>query len=137
MRTIHTICFGISGTLIGGLAAFIAGLRIESSAGDAIVFILFILTPALSCLAGGLTDFRIAAMIVVYTLIGAFFFGAARPVMAIAPSQQDFYLATRQLSGDIGAWREIIGGCSFAIGRMLFIRDGARKAESTSPGLRT
>lgn len=123
MRTFHTISVGISGTLIAGLVAYISSLRVESTALYASVFLLFLLAPALACIAGGLTDYRIAAMIFVYTLVGAFFIGAMTPVVAIAPSQQELYRATRQLAGDIGAWREIIGGCTLAIGRILFIRN--------------
>ena len=78
--------------------------------------------PAISCVAGGLKDYRIATMIVIYTLIGVFFIGTMRPVVAVGPSHRELYRAKRQLSGDIGAYREVIGGCAFAIGRILFIR---------------
>lgn len=133
MRTIHAICFGISGTLIAGLIAYNASLRIESLAINAMVFLLFLLAPALSCIAGGLSDYRIAVMIVVYTLTGAFFFGAARPVVAIAPGHQEFYQAIRHLSGDVGPWREIIGGCTLAIGRILFIRNRTNNTNLANP----
>ena len=132
MQTSHTICFGISGTLIAGLIAYICSLQNGTPLLNVILVILFILAPAVSCIAGGLTDYRIAAMILIYTLAGAFLCGATAPAVAIAPRHRELYDATRHLSGDIGAWREIIGGVTLAIGRILFIRNRP-KTKDASP----
>ena len=115
------------------MIAYIALVRIEDPKIYAITIILFLFAPALSCVAGGLTDYRIVIMILVYTLVGAFFFGMSAPAAAIGPSQRELYHATRHLAGDIGAWREIIGGCALAIGRILFIRNRSRKTEEARP----
>ncbi len=122
MQTFNTICYGVSGALIAGLVCFIVSVRVESLLINGVVFILFLLAPAFACILGGLSDYRIAATIIVYTLIGAFFFGATRLVVAVGPSHRELYHATLHLAGDIGAWREVVGGCTLAIGRILFVR---------------
>jgi len=116
------IALGVSGTIVGGLALYYASVRVEHPVVYAMIVALFIFTPSIACYIGGLRDYRIAMMVAIYTLIGVCFFGAMRPAVAVAPSRQQLHRAERQLSGDIGAYREAIGGCVLAIGRIAFIR---------------
>ena len=122
MRTRDVIFWGISGTLIAGLIAFIASLLIDVQLFSLLVCLMFLVAPALSCVAGGLRDYRITTMVGVYTLIGVLAFSMARPVAAIAPDRRSRHHAQRVLNGDIGAGNELFGGCVFAMGRILFIR---------------
>ena len=122
MKIFRIISFGIAGAIISGLLTFNLSIRTDNAFVSCCIFLMFLVSPALSCVLGGLRDYKIASMIVVYTLIGVFFFGAMRPVVAIAPSRREVYRAEEQLRGDIGPYREVIGGCVLAIGRIVFIR---------------
>ncbi len=65
--------FGISGTLLAGLITFLASIRIENPILFSLVLLAFLFLPAFSCVVGGLEDYRIATMIVIYTFYRRFF----------------------------------------------------------------